>query len=136
VYPPVLADQGLPEALLVATRGSPIRVHVEVDEVGRYTPEVESAVYFCLTEALQNVLKHAEGARRVTVRLDGGARDGLRFSVRDDGAGLETAIVAGAGITNMRDRLASVGGEVELSSARGVGTTVRGWVPSPAEQRL
>jgi signal transduction histidine kinase len=135
VYPPVLADQGLAEAVRAATRGSPIRVQVEAVDVGRYRPEVESAAYFCVMEALQNVLKHAVGAHRVTVSLDG-ARAGLRFSVRDDGAGFDGPIRPGAGVTNMRDRLAAVGGELELSSTPGVGTTVRGSVPSPAEPRI
>jgi len=135
VYPPVLADQGLAEALRAASRQSPIRVDVDADAVGRYPPEVESAVYFCVLEALQNVLKHAEGARRVIVRLDGRAGEELRFSVRDDGAGAEDGeIVAGAGMTNMRDRVASAGGELEVSSVPRVGTTVRGHVRSHARR--
>jgi signal transduction histidine kinase len=101
-----------------------------VREVGRYTAEVESAVYFCVMEALQNVLKHAEGARRVVVRVDGGFRTQLRFRVRDDGVGArDDRITAGAGITNMQDRLAAVGGEVSISSLRAVGTAVRGRIP-------
>ena len=72
VYPPLLADRGLPEALRAAGRRSTIPVEIEVHEVGRYPPEVESAVYFCVLEALQNALKHARGARTLTVRLDGG----------------------------------------------------------------
>jgi signal transduction histidine kinase len=132
VYPPILADQGLAEALRAASRQSPIRVDVDADAVGRYPPEVESAVYFCVLEALQNVLKHAEGARRVMVRLDGRAGEELRFSVRDDGAGAGGELVAGAGMTNMRDRIASAGGELEVSSVPRVGTTVRGHVRSPA----
>jgi signal transduction histidine kinase len=135
VYPPVLADQGLAEALRAASRQSPIRVDVDADAVGRYPPEVESAVYFCVLEALQNVLKHAEGARRVIVRLDGRAGEELRFSVRDDGAGAEDGeLVAGAGMTNMRDRVASAGGELEVSSVPRVGTTVRGHVRSHARR--
>ncbi len=131
VYPPLLADQGVVEALRAAARHSPIRVEVEAHEVGRYPPEVESAVYFCVLEALQNALKHAAGARRVAVRLDGRARAELRLSVRDDGAGAQAgAIGPGVGITNMRDRLAAVGGDLEVSSTPGVGTTVRGRVPT------
>jgi signal transduction histidine kinase len=133
VYPPVLADQGLAEALRAASRQSPIRVDIDADGVGRYAPEVESAVYFCVLEALQNALKHAGGARRVMVRLDGRGGAELRFSVRDDGAGAaDGQVVAGAGMTNMRDRIASVGGELEVSSVPRVGTTVRGHVRSPA----
>jgi signal transduction histidine kinase len=83
-------------------------------------------------EALQNVLKHAVGARHVVVRLDAGMRTELRFSVRDDGAGTpDGAVRAGAGITNMQDRLAAVGGHVAVVSTPGVGTVVRGRVPTP-----
>jgi signal transduction histidine kinase len=65
------------------------------------------------------------------VRLNGGVNSELALSVRDDGGALrEGAIVPGAGITNMRDRLAAVGGELEVSSTIGVGTTVSGRVPT------
>jgi signal transduction histidine kinase len=132
VYPPVLADQGLVEGLRAASRQSPVRVDIDDEGVGRYAPEVESAVYFCVLEALQNVLKHAEGARRVMVRMDGKGGE-LRFSVRDDGAGAaDGELVAGAGMTNMRDRIASVGGELQVSTVARVGTTVRGRIRSPA----
>jgi signal transduction histidine kinase len=132
VYPPVLADQGLVEGLRAASRQSPIQVDIAEEGVGRYVPEVESAVYFCILEALQNVLKHAEGARRVMVRMDGRGGE-LRFSVRDDGAGAPAGeLVPGAGMTNMRDRIASVGGELQVSTVARVGTTVRGRVRSPA----
>jgi signal transduction histidine kinase len=131
VYPPLLADRGLAEALETVAARSAIAVEVEASAIGRYVPEVESAVYFCVLEALQNVLKHAVGARRVAVRLDGANRTELRFSVRDDGEGAGPGgIRAGDGITNMRDRLAAVGGEVAVTSMRAVGTTVRGRVPT------
>ena len=133
VYPPLLADQGLAEALLAVARRSSVRVEIESHGVERYPPEIESAVYFCVLEALQNVVKHA-GAHRVVVRLDGGVNSELALSVRDDGgAPREGAIVPGAGITNMRDRLAAVGGELEVSSTIGVGTTVWGRVPTQAQ---
>jgi signal transduction histidine kinase len=134
VYPPLLADRGLAEALRAAATRSRLRVELEAHDVERYPPEVESAVYFCVLEALQNALKHAAGARRVVVRLDGGTHAELRFSVRDDGAGTRDGTVrAGAGITNMRDRLAAVGGEVSITSTPGVGTIVRGQVPTPPQ---
>lgn len=131
VYPPLLADRGLAEALWAAAMRSPIQVEVDAREVGRYPPEVEGAVYFCVLEALQNAVKHATGARRVVVGLDGGTKAELRFSVRDDGAGSPgAAIDPGVGLTNMRDRLAAVGGAVHITSAPGVGTTLRGRVPT------
>jgi len=132
VYPPVLADQGLTEALRAASRASPIKVDIDAEGIARYAPEVESALYFCVLEAIQNVLKHAEGARRVSVRLDGRGHE-LGFSVRDDGAGApDGEIVAGAGMTNMSDRMASIGGELDVSTVPRVGTTVRGHVLYPA----
>jgi signal transduction histidine kinase len=133
VCPPLLADRGVVEALLAVARRSPIAVEVKVDRVERYVPEVEGAVYFSIVEALQNVMKHAR-ARRVEVRLDGGTESVLRFSVCDDGTGTPSGVISpGTGITNMRDRVTAVGGELEIDSAAGVGTTVRGWVPTAGQ---
>ena len=128
VYPPVLADRGLHDALRDVAMRSQIRVDLVTHDVGRFSTEVEGAIYFCILEALQNAHKHATGARRIVVRLDGSRGDRLRFSVRDDGRGADV-IDAGAGITNMRDRLAAVGGEVDVASRLGVGTVVRGHAP-------
>jgi signal transduction histidine kinase len=97
-------------------------------DVGRFSTEVEGAIYFCVLEAIQNAHKHAAGARRIVVTLDGSAGDRLRFSVRDDGSGADV-IDAGAGITNMHDRLAAIGGDVDVASRLGVGTVVRGEAP-------
>jgi signal transduction histidine kinase len=128
VYPPMLADRGLGDALRSVALRSVTRVDLMAHDLRRYSTEVEGAVYFCVLEALQNVQKHA-GARRVVVTLDGGTGEELRFSVRDDGAGAAT-IDEGAGITNMRDRLAAIGGEVTIASRAGVGTVVRGRAPT------
>jgi signal transduction histidine kinase len=128
VYPPLLADRGLDDGLRAAAERSAIPVELDLHDLGRYPPEIESAVYFCVLEALQNVLKHAGGAHRVVVCLDGSVPGELRFAVVDDGAGA-AALSPGAGITNMKDRLAAVGGEVTLTSTVGVGTKVRGWAP-------
>ena len=129
VYPPLLADRGLSDALRSVAMGSTIHVDLDAARLGRYAPEVESAVYFCVLEALQNVLKHAAGARRVRVRVAAGPLGVLQFSVRDDGAGM-AGLRAGAGITNMQDRLAAFGGDVTVTSTAGVGTHVRGRVPA------
>jgi signal transduction histidine kinase len=129
VYPPTLADRGLEEALRAVALRSSVRVDLATYDVGRFSTEVEGAVYFCVLEALQNVHKHAKGARRVVVALDAGVGDELRFTVRDDGAGAPV-IDEGAGMTNMRDRLAAIGGELVVASNPGVGTVVRGRVPT------
>ena len=129
VYPPLLADRGLSDALRSVAMGSTIHVDLDAARLGRYAPEVESAVYFCVLEALQNVLKHATGARRVRVRVAAGPLGELHFGVRDDGAGM-AGLRPGAGITNMQDRLAAFGGDVTVTSTPGVGTHVRGRVPA------
>jgi signal transduction histidine kinase len=130
MYPPLLADRGLAEALRAAASAAGLPVELELHEIRRYAPELESAVYFCVREALQNVLKHAAGARRVVVSVDGGVRGELRFSVKDNGAGAAGGeLQAGTGLTNMDDRLAAVGGELWVRSTPGVGTVVRGRAP-------
>lgn len=130
VYPPLLADRGLVAALRAAAGRGPLAVRVDARAIARYAPEVESAVYFCVLEALQNVLKHARGAGRAWVELDGGVSSELRLSVRDDGAGAsQAALRAGAGIVGMRDRLVALGGELDVTSVPGRGTVVRGRVP-------
>ncbi len=137
VYPPLLAEYGIGEALKSAGRRSPCPVSVHASGLGRYLPDVESAVYFCCLEALQNVTKHAGGEAAVTVRL---WEDGplLRFEARDSGAGFTPATVTlGNGLINMRDRVDAVGGSVNVYSSVGHGTIVSGCVPiadPPAER--
>ena len=95
----------------------------------RYPREVESAVYFCCREALQNVAKHAEGATRATIRVVGDDRR-LSFTIHDDGAGFDVERTdAGAGLVNIHDRVAVAGGELEVRSRVGAGTTVTARIP-------
>ena len=128
VYPAPLADHGLAGALRMAALHTALPAEIHPDGIGRYPPEIESAVYFCCLEALQNASKHAHGATRVTMSL---AEDtALRFDVRDDGDGFDVRSTAGgAGLTNMRDRLAAIGGELTIDSTPGQGTAVSGSVP-------
>jgi signal transduction histidine kinase len=128
VYPSLLAARGLPDALRTAALQSPVPVGVEVEGSDRYPDEVETAAYFCCIEAMQNVAKHAPDAGSVTIAV---VRNGdLRFEVRDDGPGFVVEEGAtGDGFVNMRDRMAAVGGELEIRSARGAGTTVVGTIP-------
>ncbi len=128
VYPSLLSARGLSDAIRTAALQSPLPTSVEVDGANRYADEVETAAYFCCVEALQNVAKHAPESGSVAISL---SRNGdLRFEVRDDGRGFVPAeVVPGDGLMNMRDRMASVGGELEIQSAPGSGTTVIGTIP-------
>jgi signal transduction histidine kinase len=131
IYPPLLADKGLVAALESQARKATLPVAVEHGEVGRYSQDVEATVYFCVLEALQNVQKYARAAQ-VTVRVaDFDGR--LRFSVTDDGAGFDSSKVQrGAGLTNMHDRIDSLGGSVRVVSSPGHGTVVSGELPVAA----
>ena len=131
IYPSLLADQGLRDALRAVALRAPLPTTVECKGIGRYPPEVEGAIYFSCLEALQNAAKHARGA--ATVRLSVAANGELRFEVRDDGAGFDTEHAGnGQGLTSMRDRLAAVGGRLTVRSAPGQGTVVSGTVPIAA----
>jgi signal transduction histidine kinase len=128
IYPPLLADKGLAAAVEAQARKSPVPVAVRADGIGRYSQEVEAAVYFCVLEGLQNALKHADPTQ-TTVRL--AASDGqLTFQIADDGRGFDTAVGAqGTGLQGMADRLDAIGGTLEVTSAPGRGTTVTGRLP-------
>ncbi len=129
IYPPLLADKGLPEALASAARRAALPTTVDADGVGRYPPEREAAVYFCCLEALQNAGKYAGEGATASVRLHEEA-GGLIFEVRDDGAGFEVSSRGvGAGFVNMNDRLGAVGGSLRVESTPGRGTRVTGTIP-------
>ncbi|MGH2629641.1 MAG: histidine kinase [Actinomycetota bacterium] len=128
IYPPLLADRGLSAALEAQARKSPTPVRVDADGVGRFPPETETTVYFSVLEALQNVAKYAH-ATSATVRLVVGDR-ALHFEVADDGRGFDaTGTSFGTGLLGIVDRLSALGGEVEIASTPGSGTTVRGRLP-------
>ncbi len=134
IYPPLLRDAGLGEALRAAAKRSPLDVTVRAGAPGRHPEQVEAAVYFCCLEALANVGKHAPGAA-VTITLEAAPGE-LRFEVADTGPGFDLASVpAGAGLSNMADRIGALGGEVGWRSAPGAGTTVVGRAPVPAAAR-
>lgn len=130
IYPTVLRSVGPVMALrsLAMTAAIPIAV---VDEgLGRSSSPVEAAIYFCCAEAIQNATKHAGKRATVTVTL-GRDHDGAHFTIADDGVGMrEPTVGSGDGLVGMRDRIGAVGGELEIRSAGGRGTTVRGWIPA------
>jgi signal transduction histidine kinase len=129
IYPSLLSDRGVVEALRAVGRSSPTPVEVRSRSVGRYAEEVEVAVYFCCLEALQNVGKHAGSDPGTRIVMFENAPL-LWFEVSDSGVGFNPRrVTEGAGLVNMRDRLEAVGGELEVLSRTGRGTTVRGYVP-------
>ena len=128
IYPASLADRGLVEGLRAAALRNPLPTTVLAAGIRRHSREVESAAYFCCLEALQNASKHADGASVAVIELS--EHDVLRMEVRDDGAGFDPAkVVGGVGFTSMRDRLAAVSGELEITSTPGHGTRVTATIP-------
>ena len=127
--PTQLRDKGLGEALRSLAEAASNTVRVSADEVGRYAPTVEEAIYFCAREAIQNVAKHAGAHTQLTISLQQQA-GALEFEIADDGHGFDPqAQQAGYGLASMRDRIQAVGGELEIVSAPGHGSQVRGVVP-------
>jgi signal transduction histidine kinase len=128
IYPPLLADRGLPTALEGQARRSPVPVRIEDQGIGRYPQEIEAAVYFSCLEALQNVAKYAEASVASVVLAQ---RNGsLVFEVADDGVGFDPQTAErGSGLQGIADRLAALGGELTVRSAPGDGTTVAGRLP-------
>jgi signal transduction histidine kinase len=135
IYPPLLADKGLPAALEGHARKVHLPVTVEADGLGRYPQEVEAAVYFCCLEALQNIVKYAD-ASHVSVNLSMEAGQ-LKFSVIDDGKGFDPASMPqGSGLQGMADRMEALGGILEVRSEPGTGTTVTGRIPAGAMEPI
>lgn len=128
--PSALEKDGLVQALqrrLNAVEGrAGIQHQLVVEGDIHLPPEVEEAVYHVSQEALNNAIKHAHAtAVRVMVCQEG---DHLQMTVWDDGCGFDVATAVqsgGLGLTSMRERMQMIGGDLELHTAPGEGTTVR-----------
>jgi signal transduction histidine kinase len=124
IYPSVLSDRGLVEALRAAARSTPRRCTVQDDGIGRHSEEIERAVYFACVGALANVGRQAT---RIVITLR--ADESLRFEVRDDDPGSPRPDRRQAWLDEPLDRLAAVAGELTVEAVPGEGTRVTGSVP-------
>jgi len=130
VYPAVLTDHGLREALSELAARAPCHLLVEIGCLPRCAPAVEASVYWCCVEALHNVAKHAGEGARARLRVAPGEAETLIFAVENEGTGFDPSTVKrGRGLSNMADRIGAVGGELKVSSARGW-VRVHGVVPA------
>jgi signal transduction histidine kinase len=128
LYPPLLIASGLPTALRHLRHHAISPPEISAGGVRRYPPEIESAVYYCCSEALQNATKHGGRGVHVSVAL---AEDNghLTFRVVDDGPGFALGEVRSHGLQNMEDRLGAIGGRLTIATAPGRGTTISGRIP-------
>ncbi len=136
LHPQALAQAGVGPALKGVAIRAPNRI-VVVDAMPRQSDPVETAMYFCCLECLQNAAKHAGHDATVIISL-GQEDDRVSFAVEDDGAGFDPDTVPrGAGLTNLGDRLAAVGGTLRIEPARGAAPASRASSPPrPADSSL
>lgn len=130
IHPPVLADQGLLEAIEAQAARLPLAMVVRADPAlrgVRYLPHIEAATWYVLSEALTNVVKHAS-ATQVVVSLRQPSHR-LVVEVRDDGRGFNPADPPGLGLAGLADRMDIVGGNLRVDSEAGKGTTLRVQIP-------
>ena len=129
IYPPLLESRGLREALSAAGRRFNGVSTSGVDDVGRLGREVESALYFTCLEALTNASKHAPGSV-IGVTLRDAAAD-VVLTITDDGPGFDGAGGdRSRGLVNMSDRIAAIGGRLDVETEPGAGTVVRATIPT------
>ena len=127
IYPPLLLERGVADALRELPKPPGLRVEVVDNGVPRLSAPTERALYFTAVEAIQNATKHA-GATSVLVTVEP-LGDLVELVVEDDGVGFETqTAVRGNGLVGMYDRIGSAGGEITITSAT-TGTIVRCLVP-------
>lgn len=129
VLPPILADHGLAAALAARAKTVGVPVSVDADGVGRLPEAVEIAAFYCCAEALQNAAKYARASTiSITLRL---TLDVLSVRIVDNGAGFDVATAPrGVGMRSMTERVASLGGSLQVRSSPGAGTLVTAILPT------
>jgi signal transduction histidine kinase len=136
LHPSVIDDLGLGEALRIecerAARRGAIEVDFTADEAGHTMRGDHALCLFRVAqEALRNALRHSQ-AQHVRVELRA-AEGGTSVSVSDDGIGFDPVVArdhASLGLASMRERVALIGGRLDLRSRQGQGTSVTAWVPA------
>jgi signal transduction histidine kinase len=126
IHPAILSEGGLRPALSTVARRSPVPVELEIRDIDRLPEPVEVGVYYVVSEALTNVIKHAQ-ASFVRVDLEGDDV-AVRLLVQDDGVGGADP-VHGSGLIGLKDRVHALGGRIEIASPAGAGTSLEVTVP-------
>lgn len=131
IHPTVLADQGLVRAIENRATRLTLDVRLQADpavRTARYDDAVEGAAFFVVSEALANVLKHADASCATVTVAEQNAT--LAVSVHDDGRGFVPATPRGTGLVTLSDRVEAVGGRLQVCSVPAEGTMVRAEIPT------
>jgi PAS domain S-box-containing protein len=128
LHPAILTQHGLAPAVRALADRVPIPVEIDVPGV-RLAAPIEAGLYFFCSEALTNVVKHAQ-ATCAWIRLEVAA-DQCVAEVRDDGIGGARPGPATSGLIGLSDRLGALGGTLDISSPHPGGTVLRAVVPIP-----
>jgi signal transduction histidine kinase len=134
--PLVLQELGLIAAIRKEAKdlgkNAGVKAHVVVtDDVGRLSPEIETAIYRVVQEALHNVAKHAQ-ARSVSIQMDRAEDGSVHLLVEDDGIGFvqrNHSRGQSFGLAGMRERIVALGGTLKVRSGKGKGTRIEVLVP-------
>jgi len=129
IYPPLLLDRGLADALAAAAARSAVQTRVETATIDRYAPDIEASAYFCCVETLTRVPPDAAAGVMATLRA-WSEKGQLCFEIRlepdDDGS---DACLSEATVDSLRDRLGAVDGELCIGWEPGVGSRIVGTIP-------
>lgn len=131
IHPSILSEGGLTPAIKSLARRSPIPVEVDLRLPGRLGSHVEIGVYYVVAEALTNAIRHAH-ATVISVQADV-ADEHLTLSIEDDGVG-GAEPGTGTGLTGLGDRVAALGGSMQIASRPGAGTRLGIIIPLHAER--
>jgi signal transduction histidine kinase len=126
IHPLILTESGLGEAVESLADRTSVSVSVDVGSE-RYSPAVEGAAYFVISEALANVTKYAKATKAV-VRVRG-LSDHMTIEVEDDGIGGADPR-SGSGLRGLVDRLAALDGTLSVISPAGGGTRISALIPT------
>jgi PAS domain S-box-containing protein len=145
LHPPLLDEVGLVSALrwylegLSERSGIEIQLNVDPPDLSRLKPDLETAIFRIIQEALTNMFRHS-GARNGSISLQENSGS-IKVTVRDDGKGIEEQVIqlrpesVGVGIGGMRQRVSELGGSLRLANAN-PGTIVEVVIPSQRSEKI
>jgi signal transduction histidine kinase len=127
IYPPLLLDRGLLDAIGAAASAAAIPTRVEPASLARYPDDLEATVYFCCVDALRGWASGTVEGATVRIWQDGPS---LNFEVVYDGEDLDPHdVLPVSRVNSMQDRIGAVGGRLSVTASLASGTRVSGTIP-------